>query len=266
MQRSSADTNFTFGDNVVAVAESGNQCSPATGDSGAASGTTWNNIPSRRSKSSASSRSVGRSSRRSTPQSGPRTPRRSNERPGTPRSIQDRSPRTRDTPGKRRTDGPEHFSLEQAAREEILEFQGEYEVELMTNQMLEDKVRVLEPEVVFRNQVIGDIEVKFTDYLRGYHQTVNSEVETRNGMLNKSTTKVREYQAELMVAAQDDEGSTQHHVRTTFGSCDVEKVHAVVARSTFPSQKCQKLTVPDHFWKLRCRKSARRCGAEQISK
>ena len=29
-----------------------------------------------------------------------------------------------------------------------------------------------------------------------------------------------------------------HQVRTTFGSCDVEKVHAVVARSTFPSQKC----------------------------
>ena len=30
--------------------------------------------------------------------------------------------------------------------------------------------------------------------------------------------------------------------RTTFGSCDVEKVHAVVARSTFPSQKCTKHT------------------------
>ena len=29
-----------------------------------------------------------------------------------------------------------------------------------------------------------------------------------------------------------------HQVRTTFWSCDVEKVHAVVARSTFPSQKC----------------------------
>ena len=28
-------------------------------------------------------------------------------------------------------------------------------------------------------------------------------------------------------------------VRTTFGSWDVEKVHAVVARSTFPSQKCK---------------------------
>ena len=29
-----------------------------------------------------------------------------------------------------------------------------------------------------------------------------------------------------------------HQLRTTFGSCDVEKVHAVVARSTFRSQKC----------------------------
>ena len=57
-----------------------------------------------------------------------------------------------------------------------------------------------------------------------------------------------------------------HHCRTTFGSCDVEKVHAVVARSTFPSQNVQSTPGPDHFWKLRCRKSARRCGAKHISK
>ena len=58
-----------------------------------------------------------------------------------------------------------------------------------------------------------------------------------------------------------------HHVRTTFGSCDVEiKVHAVVARSTFPSQNVQNTPGPDHFWKLRCRKSARHCGAKHISK
>ena len=57
-----------------------------------------------------------------------------------------------------------------------------------------------------------------------------------------------------------------HHCRTTFGSCDVEKVHAVVARSTFPSQNVQNTPGPDHFWKLRCRKSARRCGAKHISK
>ena len=57
-----------------------------------------------------------------------------------------------------------------------------------------------------------------------------------------------------------------HHCRTTFGSCDVEKVHAVVARSTFPSQNVQNRPCTDHFWKLRCRKSARRCGAKHISK
>ena len=54
--------------------------------------------------------------------------------------------------------------------------------------------------------------------------------------------------------------------RTTFGSWDVEKVHAVVARSTFGSQNVQNTPMSDHFWKLRCRKSARRCGAKHISK
>ena len=45
-----------------------------------------------------------------------------------------------------------------------------------------------------------------------------------------------------------------------------EKLHAVVARSTFGSQNVQNTPAPDHFWKLRCRKSARRCGAKHISK
>ena len=57
-----------------------------------------------------------------------------------------------------------------------------------------------------------------------------------------------------------------HHARTTFGSWDVEKVHAVVARSTFPSQNVQNTSVSDDFWKLRCGKSARRCGAKHTSK
>ena len=57
-----------------------------------------------------------------------------------------------------------------------------------------------------------------------------------------------------------------HQCRTTFGTCDVEKVHPVVARSTFPSQNAQNTPVSDHFWNLRCRKSARRCGAKRISK
>ena len=40
-----------------------------------------------------------------------------------------------------------------------------------------------------------------------------------------------------------------------------EKLHAVVARSTFGSQNVPDTPFSDQFWKLRCRKSARRCGA-----
>ena len=57
-----------------------------------------------------------------------------------------------------------------------------------------------------------------------------------------------------------------HQVRTTFGGWDVQKVHAVVARSTFRSENVQSTPFSDHFWKLRCPKSARRCGAKHISK
>ena len=57
-----------------------------------------------------------------------------------------------------------------------------------------------------------------------------------------------------------------YQLRTTFTSWDVEKVNAVVARSTFPSQNLQNTPAPDHFWQLRCRKSARCCGAKHISK
>ena len=39
-----------------------------------------------------------------------------------------------------------------------------------------------------------------------------------------------------------------------------------MARSTFRSQNVQSTPFLDHFWKLRCRKSARRCGAKHISK
>jgi len=45
-----------------------------------------------------------------------------------------------------------------------------------------------------------------------------------------------------------------------------EKLHALVARSTFASEKAKNTSRWEHFWKLRCRKSARRCGAKHISK
>ena len=46
------------------------------------------------------------------------------------------------------------------------------------------------------------------------------------------------------------------HVRATFGSSDVEKVHAVVARSTFRSENVQNTRGSDHFWRFRCRFAA----------
>ena len=51
-----------------------------------------------------------------------------------------------------------------------------------------------------------------------------------------------------------------------FGQMRDEKVHTVMARSTFASEKAKNTSRSEHFWKLRCRKSARRCGPKHISK
>ena len=182
-----ADTNYTFGDNTVAVAEGGNQSSPGTGDSGTAM--EWNDISSR-GRSSASNRSSRATSKRSQPQRGHRTPRRATTRSGTPKAIEDRSTRTRDIPGKRKTEGPDHETTMKAAHDEVLEFQGEYEIEMMTNHLLEERIEQLEDVVASRNQVINGIEVKFTDYLRGCNESVNSEFSTLDGRLSRSTAEV----------------------------------------------------------------------------
>ena len=54
--------------------------------------------------------------------------------------------------------------------------------------------------------------------------------------------------------------------RTTFGSFNVQKWHAAVARSTFASENAKKLTVSEPFWTFRCSKMARGCGAKHICK
>ena len=50
------------------------------------------------------------------------------------------------------------------------------------------------------------------------------------------------------------------------GQMSDEKLHAIVARSTFRSQNVQNTTCSRHFWRFGCWKSARRCGAKHISK
>ena len=43
-------------------------------------------------------------------------------------------------------------------------------------------------------------------------------------------------------------------------------MHVAEARSTCQSEKGKSTSHPEHFWKLRCRKSARRCGVKHVSK
>ena len=45
-----------------------------------------------------------------------------------------------------------------------------------------------------------------------------------------------------------------------------QKLHAAVAKSTFASQNAQNTTISDLFWKFRCSKMARGCGATHICK
>ena len=56
--------------------------------------------------------------------------------------------------------------------------------------------------------------------------------------------------------------SKSHHVRGTVGRWDVEKLYAVVARSTFQSRNTP---LSEHFWTFRWWKSARCCGAKHTS-
>jgi len=60
-------------------------------------------------------------------------------------------------------------------------------------------------------------------------------------MLKKRTSLLREahFEAKIMYKAP--------HVRATFGGSDVEKVHAVVARSTFRSQNVKSTGVRTTF-------------------
>ena len=55
-------------------------------------------------------------------------------------------------------------------------------------------------------------------------------------------------------------------VRTTFGSSDVEKMHAVVARSTCRSQNAQNTQVRTTFGSWDVQKNSRRCGTKHICK
>jgi hypothetical protein len=73
---------------------------------------------------------------------------------------------------------------------------------------LQEKVTQLELYAASRDQIIRDIEIKFTEHLRTQNQNVVDEFNTLNQRLMYSTNEVAAYQAELMIASQEDEGAT----------------------------------------------------------
>ena len=64
--------------------------------------------------------------------------------------------------------------------------------------------------------------------------------------------KVHAVVARSTFPSQNVQNTPGPQVRTTFWSCDVEKVRAVVAQSTFRSQNVKNTKGSDHFWRLRC--------------
>ena len=108
------------------------------------------------------------------------------------------SDRTRgEVHGKRRTDDSSR------GRESHQTF-NELEEEL---RRVNDKLTQVEIYAASRDQLTKDIESKFTDYLKEYHQNVNDGIGALNMRLFHSTNEISEYQAEL--AAQEDEGAVR---------------------------------------------------------
>ena len=61
-------------------------------------------------------------------------------------------------------------------------------------------------------------------------------------------------------------GSLKRRVWRHLGRWEMKSCTPFVARSRFRSEKVKNTSGSDHFWKLRCWKSARRCGAKHIWK
>ena len=204
----SRNTQFTFNENPAAPAEELNQSSPGdTADSGGLRSTRttrsgWQNVTTSRRR--ISTQSTPRSSRNSPRSEGVRQGHRSTRGRTTPRDHSARTDhgrvgeRTGESRVKRRSTDTSVASEPVALLEELR----------AQCQSLRSQLINMEAYAASRDQLIRDIEVKFTDYLREHNQNVFEEVSALNHRLTCSTNEIAEYHAELMVASQEDEGAT----------------------------------------------------------
>ena len=205
MQDDSGETQFTFDGNAAAPAEGISQSSPGTADSGDKSTKTtksgWQKMTSRHRRASTTStpRSARDAVRSGNARRSRRSPRRTPTGHRTPRAVEDKHGReSSDVSAKRRTTEARGSSEPIAIIEEFRE----------QCQVLREKVAQSEMYAASRDQLIKDIEAKFTEYLRGHNQQVFNEINTLNKRLMYSTNEVTEYHAELMLASKEDEGAT----------------------------------------------------------
>ena len=61
-------------------------------------------------------------------------------------------------------------------------------------------------------------------------------------------------------------GSLKRRVRSQLARWEMKKCTPLWREAHFQVKMYKNTPLSDHFWKLRCRKSARRCGAKHISK
>ena len=206
MQDGSADTQFIFNDNAVAPAEEVSQSSPGdTADSGVKSTRTtksgWQMTGQRRRIATHSTPRSSRDGARSdVGRRGHRSPKgRTTPRSRPTRAIADQiGERTGDVRVKRRSIDTSEVREPVAMIEELR----------AQCQSLREQVYNMEVYASSRDQLIRDIEVRFTEYLREHSQNVFNEISALNHQLSYSTDEIAEYQAELMVASQEDEGAT----------------------------------------------------------
>ena len=204
----SRNTQFTFNDNPAAPAEEVNQSSPGdTAESGGLRSTRttrsgWQNVTSHRRISTQSTPRFSRNSARSEAvRQGHRSTRgRTTPRDHSARAERDRvGERTGDSRVKRRSTDTSVASEPVVLLEEL-----RAQCHSLRSQLIN-----MEAYAASRDQLIHDIEEKFTGYLREHNQNVFEEVSALNHRLNCSANEIAEYHAELMVATQEDEGATR---------------------------------------------------------
>ena len=124
----------------------------------------------------------------------------------------------------------------------------------------------------YRVLVEGSLEVKlptiWTNEKQRWEESEKRREEERRSKKRKSQKK-EDPGARKQAPQGRKVGSLKRRVRSPLGRWEMNNCTPLWredARSTCRSQNVQSTPGSDHFWKLRCRKSARRCGAKHISK